>query len=66
MSILDLPRPPVPTSLKESLEHSMAEYVQLGSSGLRISIPIFGCMSLGNREWAPWVIEEAEVCFRCY
>jgi len=47
-------------SLKESLEHSIAEYKQLGKSGLRVSIPIFGAMSFGDPAWAPWVIKEDE------
>jgi len=34
----------MPDSLKISLENSKAEYVQLGKSGLRVSIPIFGAM----------------------
>jgi len=50
----------MPESLKISLENSKAEYVQLGKSGLRVSIPIFGAMSFGSSQWAPWVIEEEE------
>ncbi|KAL8978854.1 MAG: hypothetical protein Q9205_005664 [Flavoplaca limonia] len=38
----------------------LAEYRQLGKSGLRVSVPIFGAMSFGDRRWAPWVIEEDE------
>ncbi|KAK4981644.1 hypothetical protein LTR66_009826 [Elasticomyces elasticus] len=37
-----------------------AEYKQLGRSGLRVSVPIFGCMSIGDKRWQPWVIEEDE------
>ncbi|KAI9148778.1 Aldo/keto reductase [Paramyrothecium foliicola] len=48
--------PEFPQSLKESLANSKCEYRQLGSSGLRISVPIFGCMSIGDPEWAPWNI----------
>ncbi|KAF4630866.1 hypothetical protein G7Y89_g7273 [Cudoniella acicularis] len=51
---------PVPKSLQESVENSKAEYVQLGKSGLRVSIPIFGAMSFGHKDWIPWVIEEEE------
>ena len=40
-----------------------AEYRQLGKSGLRVSVPIFGAMSLGDKRWAKWVIEENEVAF---
>ncbi|KAL6713529.1 hypothetical protein ACLMJK_008994 [Lecanora helva] len=35
-----------------------AEYKQLGKSGLRVSVPILGAMSIGDKRWAPWVIEE--------
>ncbi|KAK9384667.1 NADP-dependent oxidoreductase domain-containing protein [Lipomyces mesembrius] len=34
------------------------EYRKLGSSGLRVSVPILGCMSFGSPEWVPWVLEE--------
>jgi hypothetical protein len=49
---------PIPKTLKASIESSKAEYVQLGKSGLRVSIPIFGAMSIGHPDWAPWVIDE--------
>lgn len=39
----------------------MAEYKQLGKSGLRVSVPILGAMSFGDKRWAPWVIEEEQV-----
>uniref|UniRef100_D8Q4S2 NADP-dependent oxidoreductase domain-containing protein n=1 Tax=Schizophyllum commune (strain H4-8 / FGSC 9210) TaxID=578458 RepID=D8Q4S2_SCHCM len=37
-----------------------AKYVQLGKSGLRISVPILGAMSYGNPKWASmqWVLDE--------
>ena len=38
-----------------------AEYRQLGKSGLRVSVPILGTMSIGDKRWADWVIEEDEV-----
>jgi len=47
-----------PESLLKSVENSKAEYVALGKSGLRVSIPIFGAMSFGTPAWAPWVIDE--------
>ena len=50
-----------PETLLKSVEASKAEYVQLGKSGLRVSIPIFGAMSFGTPEWAPWVIDEEKV-----
>lgn len=39
-----------------SLENSRAEYRRLGNSGLHVSVPIPGCMSIGSPEWADWVI----------
>jgi hypothetical protein len=53
--------PALPQSLKESVENSKVEYVNLGKSGLRVSIPILGAMSIGHPEWAPWVIDEEKV-----
>ncbi|KAI4135448.1 MAG: hypothetical protein LQ347_000667 [Umbilicaria vellea] len=50
----------MPASLRESLDHSKAEYKQLGKSGLRVSVPILGAMSIGHRDWMPWVLEEEE------
>jgi hypothetical protein len=55
------PAQQIPQSLKVSVENSKAEYVQLGKSGLRVSVPIFGAMSFGSPEWAPWVIDEEKV-----
>lgn len=40
-----------------------AEYKQLGKSGLRVSVPILGAMSFGDKRWMPWVIEEDQVPF---
>ncbi|GAA5947315.1 hypothetical protein JCM3765_001622 [Sporobolomyces pararoseus] len=37
-----------------------AKYVRLGSSGLKVSQPILGCMSYGDKRWANWVIEGDE------
>lgn len=45
----------------EALENSKAEYVQLGKSGLRVSVPILGAMSIGSPEWMPWIIGEEKV-----
>ena len=58
---MSLAKQEMPLSLKTSVENSKAEYVRLGKSGLRISIPIFGAMSIGHPDWAPWVIGEEEV-----
>ena len=38
----------MPRSLAESLENTKVDYVQLGASGLRVSIPILGAMSFGK------------------
>ncbi|KIY53410.1 Aldo/keto reductase [Fistulina hepatica ATCC 64428] len=35
-------------------------YRRLGSSGLRVSVPIVGAMSFGSKQWQAWVIEEEE------
>lgn len=45
---------PVLTSIAET----KAKYVRLGKSGLYVSVPILGAMSLGHKDWQPWVIEE--------
>lgn len=37
------------------------EYRQLGKCGLRVSVPILGAMSLGDKRWQAWTIEESEV-----
>ena len=46
----------MPESLKTSLENTKVDYVRLGKSGLKVSIPILGAMSFGHPDWAPWVI----------
>ncbi len=35
------------------------QYVRLGTSGLQVSRLALGCMSYGNPEWRPWVLDEA-------
>jgi len=42
------------------LKESKAEYRRLGKSGLKVSVPILGAMSIGSSKWQPWVIEEEE------
>jgi hypothetical protein len=51
----------VPASLKESVENSKCEYRRLGKSGLRISVPILGCMSFGDPKSLPWSLPEEQV-----
>ncbi|KAL4796463.1 Aldo/keto reductase [Aspergillus venezuelensis] len=36
------------------------QYRRLGNSGLRVSVPIFGCMSLGESKSMPWPVKEEE------
>lgn len=55
-----MPAPPVPASLRGSLDATKVEYVQLGTSGLRLSSPILGTMGIGNKDWQDWVVEEEE------
>ena len=50
----------MPKELQESLDGTKVSYVQLGKSGLRVSLPILGAMSFGHKDWMPWVIEEEE------
>ena len=52
--------PPVPASLQSSVNATKVEYVQLGSSGLRVSLPILGTMGIGSKDWQNWVMEEDE------
>ncbi|PNP49296.1 hypothetical protein THARTR1_09964 [Trichoderma harzianum] len=46
----------LPPEVANSLNETKVEYRLLGNSGLRVSVPIVGCMSIGNPEWANWVI----------
>ena len=46
----------LPVRVAKSLEETKVEYKLLGKSGLRVSVPIVCCMSIGNPEWADWVI----------
>ncbi|RMZ77544.1 hypothetical protein DV737_g4358, partial [Chaetothyriales sp. CBS 132003] len=42
-------------SFKKSVEETKVSYAQLGTSGLRVSVPI-----LGHKDWAPWLIDDEE------
>jgi len=46
---------------KKSIADTKVEYRRLGNSGLKVSVPIFGCMSFGDPAWQPWVLKEEEV-----
>lgn len=48
----------LPPLLKESREKSKVSYRRLGSSGLWISVPILGGMSVGSSEFGSWILEE--------
>lgn len=47
--------------LKKGLEETKVEYVNLGKSGLKVSVPILGCMSYGHKDWLPWVLSDSQV-----
>ncbi|OTA98347.1 hypothetical protein M426DRAFT_326047 [Hypoxylon sp. CI-4A] len=53
-------QPPLPASLQKSLDATKVDYVRVGSSGLRVSTPILGAMSIGSSKWIPWVLDEEE------
>jgi hypothetical protein len=44
--------------LLKSVQETKVEYRRLVNSGLRVSVPILGAMSLGNPAWAPWILDE--------
>lgn len=53
----------VPESLQKSLDATKVEYVRLGNSGLRVSLPILGCMGLsmtGTSPYANWLLNKEE------
>ena len=46
------------TQTDASSSRPQVEYRRLGDSGLRVSVPIVGAMSLGSSKWGPWVLDE--------
>ncbi|KAK8064674.1 Aldo-keto reductase dtxS3 [Apiospora phragmitis] len=50
----------VPVGLRNSVANTKCDYRQLGKSGLRVSVPIFGCMSIGDKNAQSWAIGEDE------
>ena len=50
---------PLPASLKRSIDETKVEYTQLGASGLRVSVPILGGMTLGSSKWDHISLDEA-------
>jgi hypothetical protein len=51
----------LPPLLKASLGQTKVSYRQLGKSGLRVSVPILGGMSIGSPEWGSWILDEEKV-----
>ncbi len=41
-------------------EKGKMQYTNLGSSGLKVSQVIVGCMSFGSPNWQGWVLNEEE------
>ncbi|KAB2569508.1 Aldo-keto reductase dtxS3 [Lasiodiplodia theobromae] len=54
---------PIPPSLAASIAATKVSYAQLGSCGLRVSVPILGGMSFGHKAWMPWVLDSEEEVF---
>jgi aryl-alcohol dehydrogenase-like predicted oxidoreductase len=53
---------PTPSSIQKSIGETKVDYVRLGSSGLRVSVPILGGMFIGHESWAPGILgEEAAI-----
>jgi aryl-alcohol dehydrogenase-like predicted oxidoreductase len=48
----------LPPALQKSVNETKVEYAQLGSSGLRVSVPILGAMALGFSKWEKYVLDE--------
>jgi aryl-alcohol dehydrogenase-like predicted oxidoreductase len=47
-----------PADLQKSIDETKVEYLRLGSSGLKLSLPILGAMSFGHKDWQPWVVDD--------
>jgi hypothetical protein len=52
---------PIPPQLQASVEGTKVDYVRLGKSGLKVSVPILGAMSFGRPDWGSWVLDEEKV-----
>ncbi|PKS07898.1 hypothetical protein jhhlp_006506 [Lomentospora prolificans] len=53
-----MPSKPAPEGLLKTVRETKVKYRQLGKSGLRVSVPIFGCMSFGDSNVLPWALNE--------
>ncbi|KAF5351515.1 hypothetical protein D9758_007186 [Tetrapyrgos nigripes] len=42
------------------LSAQAVNYVRLGKSGLKVSMPILGAMSMGSPKWLDWVLDEVK------
>jgi hypothetical protein len=47
--------------MSASQKPPQAEYRRLGNSGLRVSVPILGCMSFGSKKVISFALEEEQV-----
>ncbi|KAK4100583.1 Aldo/keto reductase [Parathielavia hyrcaniae] len=52
--------PAMPPGLQASLDKTQCKYRRLGNSGLRVSVPILGCMSFGDPRTLDWAMGEEE------
>ncbi|KAF4120325.1 Aldo/keto reductase, related to diketogulonate reductase [Geosmithia morbida] len=59
-SVVAAPHLQIPPGLRQSLEDTKVKYRQLGKSGLRVSVPVFGTMGLGSKKSIPWALEADE------
>ncbi|KAK0703555.1 NADP-dependent oxidoreductase domain-containing protein [Lasiosphaeria miniovina] len=50
----------IPAGIQESLKNTKRKYHQMGTNGLRVSVPIFGCGDLGDPRIISWAIQEDE------
>ncbi|KAI1980651.1 hypothetical protein LOZ51_001865 [Ophidiomyces ophidiicola] len=51
----------LPPHYQAVVDETKCTYKQLGKCGLKVSVPILGCMGFGNKEWVwDWVLEEEE------
>lgn len=62
MASIDKKEPP--PELQRSFDATKVTYARLGSSGLRVSVPILGAMSFGSKAWQPWVVDNEEEVYK--